>query len=277
MIHAIVTRNVTPGSNVGQEATSGGWGQRHPQRPPTSPSQVEGPISSCGPCGRADGDPRAGPRELPLPRRALTSVPRRPRRSPVSARLGDTRGLLTPSVDRARSPRCRAKRRRAPVLIRSSARCRRSPFERDLRHARKSAPPDRDDHCHTSAPSMRTSPSPDARLGSRRWRSPPEGRRTFECTGVDDVYCSGRTDQDHVASAAMAGSMPAWAPRHSGAPTRALRCSPDRVGAVGRRGEGVTVPPWGARVAAKAKAPRHWSSVAPRGWSTRFSTARDPP
>jgi len=123
---------------------------------------------------------------------------------------------------------------------------------------------------------MRRHPRTSQDLFPRRWRSWPEGRRTLECTGVDDVYRSGGTDQDRVASAAMAGSMPAWAPRHSGAPTRALRCSPDRVGAAGRSGEGVTVPPWGARVAAKAKAPRHWSSGPPRLVDTVLNCKRPP-
>ena len=47
----------------------------------------------------------------------------------------------------------------------------------------------------------------------------------------------------------------------SGAPTRALQCSPDRVGVASRSSEGVTVPPEGARVAAEAKTPRQWSVV----------------
>ena len=80
---------------------------------------------------------------------------------------------------------------------------------------------------------MRTSPSPDARLGSRRWRSPPEGRRTFECTGVGAEYRSGGTEDRHVALAVTAGSTPDWVPLRLRAPTRALRQSPDGVGGAG--------------------------------------------
>jgi hypothetical protein len=118
-------------------------------------------------------------------------------------------------------------------------------------------------------------PRPSQDLFPRRWRGPPEGRRILGCTGVGDVYRSGRTDQDHVASAAMAGSMPAWAPLHSGAPTRALRCSPDRVGVAGRSGEGVTVPQ-GAPEAPLRR--RHCVSgrMVLRCRSERFPAARDP-
>ncbi len=103
----------------------------------------------------------------------------------------------------------------------------------------------------------------------------PKGDLTSWCTGVDDAYRSGGTDEGYVALAVMAGSIPAWAPPRSGAPTRALRCSPDRVGVAGS-GEGVTVPPEGARVAAEAKTPRQWSSGSPRSVGTVLS-CKGPP
>ena len=71
-------------------------------------------------------------------------------------------------------------------------------------------------------------------LVPRRRRSPPEGRRIVGCTGVDAEYRSGGADQGYVASAAMAGSMPAWASPRSTAPTRALGCA--LVRAEGRPG-----------------------------------------
>ncbi len=102
----------------------------------------------------------------------------------------------------------------------------------------------------------------------------PKGDLTSWCTGADDAYRSGGTDEGYVALAVMAGSMPP-APPCSGAPTRALRCSPDRV--------------QGWRAAAKGspsrqRAPesrlrrRHRVSgrLDLRGRSERFSAARDP-
>jgi hypothetical protein len=74
-----------------------------------------------------------------------------------------------------------------------------------------------------------------------------------------------RSRRDGCQSAAMAGSMPGWAPVVSRAPATVIGCAPDRVGS-GGSDDGASVSPGAARATAEAR-------VAPRPTCRQWSRA----
>lgn len=90
---------------------------------------------------------------------------------------------------------------------------RRPPFERGLRQDKHSAPPDRDNDSHTPASSMRTSPSPVAKLGPVLVAEPAR-RAAHPRVQMCGHFCSApdRSRPVAVPPGGRAGSMSARAP-----------------------------------------------------------------
>jgi hypothetical protein len=106
---------------------------------------------------------------------------------------------------------------------------------------------------------------------------------------VDASYRSGGADQGDVASAAMAGSMPAWAPARLTVPTRALGCVPvlaqmraerAKQPAACKRAPELSLRrlkyTWNCRGTPDTGRTTRLASIGPTGWSGHYGAAELP-